>query len=89
MSSFTFNDTIWPIGEEWPAGVLPPPCLTVEIAALELEVLIEHHDDFGAKAAAAHERETELFHAVRASYLRQRLAKIAPHRLSPDRKGHA
>ncbi len=51
MSSFTFDGPAWPIGEEWPAGVLPPPCLTIEIAALELEVLIEHHDDFEAAVA--------------------------------------
>ncbi len=89
MSSFIFDGSVWPISEEWPTGVLPPPCLTIEIAAVELEVLIEHHDDFGAKAAAAHEYETELFHAARASYLRQRLAMIAPHRLTPDRQGHA
>jgi len=66
-----------------------PPRLTIEIAAVELEVLIEHHGDFGAKAAAAHEHETEMFHAARASHLRQRLAMIARHRLTPDRKGHA
>ncbi len=89
MSSFSFDNLIWPHDREWLADLPPSPCLTVEIAAVELEVLIEHHDDFRAKAAVAREHETELFHAARASYLRQRLAKIAPHRLTPDRKGHA
>ncbi len=77
MSSFIFDGSVWPIGHEWPAGLLPPPCLAIEIAAVELEVLIEHHDDFGAKAAVAREHETELFHAARASHLRQRLAMTA------------
>ncbi len=89
MSSFIFDELIWPPDQEWLSNLTPSPCLTVEIAAVELEVLIKHHDDFGAKAAAAHEHETEMFHAARASYLRQRLAMIAPHRLTPDRKGHA
>jgi len=89
MSSFSFDELIWPPDQEWLSDLPPSPCLMVEIAAVELEVLIEHHDDFGLKAAAAHEHETELFHAARASYLHQRLAKIAPHRLTPDRKGHA
>ncbi len=89
MSSFTFDGSVWPIGREWPAALLPPPCLTGEIAALESEVLIRHYDDFGAKAGGAHEHETELFHAARASYLHQRFAMIAPHRLTPSRKGRA
>ena len=89
MNGFSFDNLIWPPDQEWLSGLPPLPRLTVEIAAVELAVLIEHHDDFGAKAASAHDYDTELFHAARASYLRQRLAKIAPHRLTPDRKGHA
>ena len=89
MSSFSFDNLIWPPDQEWLADLPPSPCLTIEIAAVELKVLVEHHDDFGAKAASAHDYDTELFHAARASYLRQRLAMIAPHRLTPDWKGHA
>jgi hypothetical protein len=89
VSGFTFDGPVWPPGDEWPSGVLPPPSLTVEIAAIELEVLIEHHDSYGAEARARHEHDVELFHMARASYLRQRLAMVAPHRLTPDRKGHA
>ena len=88
MNKFDF-EAKWPRGEEWPAGLLPPPSLKVEIAAVELEVLIEHHDAYGAQAAINHEHETEIFHAARASCLRQRLAAIAPHRLAPSRTGRA
>jgi len=87
--AYTFDGPAWPPGEEWPAGVLPPPCLTLEIAALELEVLIAHHDEFAAAAERDRTPETELFHRVRASYLRQRLGMVAPHRLTPDRAGRA
>jgi hypothetical protein len=89
MSGYTFDGPVRPPGDEWPAGVLPPPCLTVEIAAIGLEVLIEHHESYGADARAKRERDVELFHMACASYLRQRLAMVAPHRLTPDRKGHA
>lgn len=81
--------TVWPPGEEWPAGVLPPPCLTVELSALEIESLIRHHDESAAMAHAGHDHDAGLFHQARASYLRQRLAAVAPHRLTPGRKGHA
>ncbi len=65
------------------------PCLTVEIAALELEALIRHHDEFASDAERDREPETELFHKARASYLRQRLGAVALHRLTPDRAGRA
>ena len=87
--AYTFNGTAWPLGEEWPAGALPPPCLTLEIAALELEALIAHHDEHAAFSKRDRTPETKLFHKARASYLRQRLAQVAPHRLTPERKGRA
>lgn len=87
------NDTgegpVWPPGDEWPAGMMPPPTLTLEISAIELEEVIRHHDNYGAAADADHDHETELYHKARASYLRQRLGQIAPHRLTPDRRGTA
>jgi len=69
--------------------MLPPPCLTIEIASLELEELIKYHDDFRTEAEGRNDLKAELFHAARASYLRQRLAAVAPHRLTPEKKGHA
>ncbi len=59
------------------------------MALLSLLDTIAAHAVGGRRSAVAHEHETELFHMARSSYLRQRLAKIAPHRLTPDRKGHA
>lgn len=88
MSGFEFEGPAWPPGDEWPAGVLPPPCLTLELSALEVDALIRHHDQLGAADAADHEHEAELFHKARASYLRQRLGAVAPHMLTPNRKGH-
>ena len=85
----TFDGPAWPPGEEWPAGVLPKPYLTLEIAVLELEVLIRSHDDAAVGAERDREPHAELFHKVRASYLRQRLGAVAPHRLTPDRAGRA
>ena len=87
--SYTFDGPAWPPGEEWPAGVLPKPYLTLEIATLELEVLIRSHDDAAVGAERNCEHDAELFHKVRASYLRQRLGAVAPHRLTPDRVGRA
>jgi len=29
MSSFIFDGSVLPVGEEWPAGVLPPTCLVI------------------------------------------------------------
>lgn len=85
----TFDGPAWPVGDEWPAELLPPPIITVTIASLELEALIEHHDAHAIAAAAQHHHDPELFRLTRASYLRQRLAAVAPHRLTPDRKGNA
>ena len=87
--TYTFDSSAWPIGEEWPENLLPPPTVTVTLASLELEVLIEDHVLSAANAADQHNRETEMFHTMRASYLRQRLAAVALHRLTPDRKGNA
>ena len=89
MSDREFDGPAWPPGEEWPAGVLPKPCLTLEIASLELEALIKCHDEAAAAAERDRTPETELFHKIRASYLRQRLGAVAPHRLTPDRAGRA
>lgn len=89
MTGFEFHGPIWPPGDEWPASDLPQPALTVDIAAVELEVLIKHHDSYAVEAATNHNHEVELFHLARASYLRQRLAQVVPHRLTPERKGHA
>ncbi len=84
-----FDGPAWPPGEEWPAGVLPKPCFTLEIAVLEMEVLIRSHDEAAVMAERDHELDAELFHKIRASYLRQRLGAVAPHRLTPDRTGRA
>lgn len=83
------SKAVWPLGGEWPAGALLPSCLTVELSVLEVETLIWHHDDFAATAHAEHDHNVGTFHQARASYLRQRLAAVVPHRLTPDRKGHA
>lgn len=85
----TFDGPAWPPGEEWPAGVLPKPYLTLEVAVLELEVLIRSHDEAAVAAERDHELNAELFHKIRASYLWQRLGAVAPHRLTPDRAGRA
>ncbi|MGI4945578.1 MAG: hypothetical protein ACRYHQ_34285 [Janthinobacterium lividum] len=87
--TYTFDSTAWPIGEPWPDNLLPPPTVAVTIGHLELEVLIEDHVLSAANAADQHNHDVEMFHAMRASYLRQRLAEAAPHRLTPDRKGNA
>lgn len=76
MSGFEFDGPAWPPGNERPAGVLPPSCLTLELSALEVNELIRHHDQLGAEDAADHEHEAELFHKARASYLRQRLEAV-------------
>ena len=73
---------VWPPGDEWPAGVLPQPSMTIELAAPEVETLIAHHDEFAADAHRQHDHKAELFHEARASYLRQRLGAVAPHRLT-------
>ena len=84
------NVLVWPVGKEWPASLLPPPCLTIELSVLELETLISHHDEFAVRAHRVdHNHDTGLFHEARASYMRQRLAVIAPERLTPERKGRA
>lgn len=80
---------VWPPGDEWPVGALPAPTMTIELAALEVETLIEHHDGFATDAHRQHDHDAGLFHEARASYLRQRLGAVAPHRLTPERKGHA
>ncbi|MGI4801310.1 MAG: hypothetical protein ACRYG8_46265 [Janthinobacterium lividum] len=87
--TYTFDGPAWNIGQEWPDGLLPPPTVAVTIGYLELEVLIEDHVISAANAADQHSHDTEMFHTMRASYLRQRLAAVAPHRLTPDRKGNA
>jgi len=87
--TYTFNGSAWLIGDEWPDNLLPPPTITVTLASLELETLIEDHVISAANAAEQHDHSTEMFHTMRASYLRQRLAAVAPHRLTPDRKGNA
>jgi hypothetical protein len=87
--SDVFGGSVWPLGEEWPTSALPPPTLTVEISVVELEGLIEDHAVFAADAAERRDYNTEAFHVARASYLRQRLASVASHRLTPNRKGHA
>ena len=51
--------------------------MTLELSALEVNELIRHHYQFGTADAADHEHESELFHKVRASYLRQRLGAVA------------
>jgi len=65
------------------------PCVTLETASLELEVLIKYHEAFSTAAEGRNELKAELFNAGRASYLRQRLAAVAPHRLTPEKEGHA
>jgi hypothetical protein len=89
MNGLGFDGPAWPLGKEWPTEVLPAPCLTLEIAYLELEVLIAHHVEFAVVAKRDGRQAMELFHRTRASYLRQRLTAIAPHRLTPDRAGQA
>jgi len=69
--------------------VLPPPVLTLEISVLELEGMIEQHDEMAKESAANHEHEGEVFFRARASYLRQRLAAIAPQRVAPHKPGNA
>lgn len=80
--TYTFDSSAWPIGDPWPDNLLPPPTVTVTLASLELEALIENHVISAANAADRHEHDTEMFHTLRASYLRQRLAAVAPHRKS-------
>ncbi len=87
--TYTFDSSAWPIGDPWPDNLLPPPTVTVTLASLELETLIEDHVISAANAADKRNHDAEMFHTVRASYLRQRLAAAAPHRLTPDRKGNA
>lgn len=87
--TYTFDSTAWPIGDPWPDNLLPPPTVAVTLGYLELEVLIKDHVISAAKAAAEHNQDVEMFHTMRASYLRQRLAAVAPHRLTPERKGNA
>ena len=87
--TYTFDGPAWTIGEEWPDNLLPPPTVTVTLSYLELETLIEDYVIAAADAAEKHDHNPEMFHTMRASYLRQRLASVAPHRLTPDRKGNA
>ena len=89
MSTERPNVSVWPEDKPWPSGMMPPPVLTLEISALELEALIDDHARMAAEGHAAHDHNAGAFHEARASYLRQRLAVAAPHRLTPDRKGRA
>lgn len=83
------NGPVWPIGKEWPRGDLPQPSLTLELSALELLDLADSHLLRAANATRSGERDKHLFFEARASYLRQRVAAIAPHLLAPERSGTA
>ena len=89
MGSDCENISVWPEGNPWPTKMLPPPVLTLEIAVLELEALIQHHEAMARMDHSDHDHDAGLFHEARASFLKQRLAGSAPHRLSPDRQGRA
>ena len=58
------------------APVAPPNPIPTPFPAIEA-LIEEHNHDLG------------LFHELRASYLRQRLRAIAPHRLAPTQPGNA
>ena len=83
------SERAWPSGQEWPEGALPQPSLTLELSALELLDLADSHLLRATSAARAGDDDTQLFFEARASYLRQRVAAIAPHLLVPGRKGTA
>ena len=87
MAEVSFDGPDWPLGDEWPASLLPPPSMTVELAALEINALIRCHDELRAVAARDHHQEAEAFYKARATYLRHRLSTIAPARLKAERKG--
>ena len=87
--TYAFDSTAWLLGKELPPEALPQPTIAVTLDYLELETLIEDHVISAANAVDQHDHNAELFHVARESYLRQRLAAVAPYRLTPDRKGNA
>ena len=80
---------IWPLDEPWPTSLLPPPTLMLELSVVELDALIEDYGRMAAEGHARHNHELGACHEARASYLRQRLAAAAPHKLTLDRQGRA
>ena len=75
--------TEWPFNKEWASSDPPPPfitpVLTIEVSILELQTSIELHERMAISNHSQHDHEGALLHRVRASYLREQLAKVAPH----------
>jgi hypothetical protein len=59
------------------------PAASVELAPLELMDLVEAHLRRARTAAARGQAEVQQFHEDRAAELRQRVASLAPHLLTP------
>ena len=59
------------------------------LTVVEAEAVIEDHDRMAVEGHERHNHELGAYHEARASYLRQRLAAVAPHKLTLDRQGGA
>jgi hypothetical protein len=83
------NEPVWPAGREWARGDLPQPSVTLELSAAELLDVADSHALRAANAAHGGEDDARLFFAAPASYLRQKIAAVAPHLLALERSGAA
>ncbi len=80
---------IWVEGTEWPAELLPQPTAVVTLSAREIVHVADVHAAMASNALAGGDLEASKLHDARASYLRQRVADIAPYLLSPQITGRA
>ena len=62
---------------------LRQPTVTIQLSALELMDLMDAHLLRARNAAARGQAEVQQFHEDRAAELRQRVASLAPHLLTP------
>jgi len=83
MTETKYDGLPWSPGKEWPTDDLPPPKTTMELAGIELQWLVDQHNELAEKFAADRNLDAETYCRSRANYFAQRLNEITAEQMPP------